>query len=351
MENSLLIALVDSLVSDAIKNLKPLEGIQGVRGLKGRDGNDFRIEDHTEILLKLIKENIPTKIELTEEQRISLKGDMGPRGLSGKDGIGIDGKAGKDFNFEESREEIKLIVNSYIESISESLALKFEDLTEEQQNSLRGPRGQRGKAGRDFDLEESLPSISNELKTILDNLAPELKMKFSELTEEEKDSLKLKFSSLTDDERYSLRGSRGQKGKQGIQGEAGVNGINGKDGKNGLRGIPGLSGRDGTNGLDGRDGVDGEDAPKIVDISVNKKKDSFNLVFEFEDGTEIISENIKIPKSEIIYYPIGGGSEDFHSGYSEILVAKTIYSGKQMINFDMFTMDNYLTLEGDIWLA
>lgn len=303
-----MIALVDSLVSDAIKNLKPLEGIQGVRGLKGRDGNDFRIEDHTEILLKLIKENIPTKIELTEEQRISLKGDMGPRGLSGKDGIGIDGKAGKDFNFEESREEIKLIVNSYIESISESLALKFEDLTEEQQNSLRGPRGQRGKAGRDFDLEESLPSISNELKTILDNLAPDLKMKFSELTEEEKDSLKLKFSSLTDDERYSLRGARGQKGKQGIQGEAGVNGINGKDGKNGLRGIPGLSGRDGTNGLDGRDGVDGKDAPEIVDIRVDSSSTEMQFVFELSDGNEITTGRVKLPKQNITNIYSSGGS-------------------------------------------
>lgn len=405
MDNKLLIALIDSLVSDAVKKIELREGPRGPRGLKGKDGNDFRLEDHSDQLTELILQHIPKNFDLTEEQISLLKGEAGLPGKDGNDGrdgkdfifdehvesltqilkevslkfedlteeqieslrgpkgekglqgkVGRDGRdfifedheekiseiikgsvpkfedftpeqveairgpqgergeKGKDFSFTDSQEQINNLVISYLNEIRDVLKLKFEDLSEEDKVSLRGPRGQRGKPGRDFDLEESLPTITNVIHERVDELKDEFKLKFSDLSEEEKDSLKIKFDDITPEERLTLRGPRGQRGKMGLQGEqgpAGRDGIDGKDGKMGPRGVPGLSGKDGRSGFDGRDGRDGQDAPKISDVKVeqDRKTQEFNLVFEFDDGSEIGTDKIKLPKGEaVFYYPAGGVS-------------------------------------------
>ena len=98
------------------------------------------------------------------------------------------------------------------------------------------------------------------------------------------------------------------KGEKGDQGLAGLNGIPGQ---------PGLKGSPGINGIDG---IDGKDAPVIVDVSINKKRNgSYYFVFTFSDLTSIKSNDFKLPKSvfqqmvNIIKSSTGGGG-NFGSG-------------------------------------
>ena len=308
VESKVLIALIDSLVDEAVSKLVIPQGEKGPRGLKGKDGNDFNLLDHEETLKKFVIENIP-EIELTEEQMASLKGEPGQNGIDGK-----DGRDGKDFDLEACRVQVSEIINGHINTLLPDLKLKFNDLTEEEKDALRGPRGQRGKPGKDFDLAEAKETIESAVADSVMALAPDLKLKFNDLTEEDKSSLKLKFSDLTDDERHSLKGSRGQRGKQGIQGERGIQGDvgqigpQGKIGPIGPMGLPGIQGLTGPRGMDGKDG---KDAPIITDVKVdqNSKTKDFSLIFEMSDGSEIESDKIELPKGDtIFYYPTGVSS-------------------------------------------
>ena len=162
MNNELLLALIDSIVDDAIKKqISVIEGPRGQRGPKGRDGRDFYLEDHSEAIKQLVLENLPTEINLTDEQLLAIKG--------------------KDFSFEESREHIA----NLIKENAHLFKLHFSDLSEEEIQSLKGekgPRGQRGrqgdkgdkgdtgldgangrdgKDGKDFSFEECQEQISN----------------------------------------------------------------------------------------------------------------------------------------------------------------------------------------------
>ena len=286
------------MVNEAISNLKLLEGPQGPRGLKGKDGNDFNLEDHKDELVNLIQQNLPTTFELTAEQKLELKGEPG---LDGK-----DGRDGRDFDFESYQVQISEIISKYISELAPSLKLTFNDLTEEEKDSLRGPRGQRGKPGKDFSLEEAKSVIEEAVADSVMALAPDLKLKFDDLNEKEKDSLKLKFEHLTEEEIARLRGPRGQRGKQGQQGIQGENGKDGKDGKDGVDGksIRGPIGPQGLQGLPGRngvDGVDGKDAPVITDIETVQEGREVSLLFQFDNGQEILSNPFELPKSEQIY--------------------------------------------------
>ena len=398
MNNTVILALIDALVSEAIAKIEIPSGPRGPRGLSGRDGNDFSLEDHKEVLQKFILENLPKNIELseeqlnlikgrdgldgrdgkdgrdfifedhedrikeliegsslkfedlTEEQITSLKGQDGRDGrdgssfifeehedeireiikavslkfedlseeqlnsLKGKDGLdGKDGRDGKDFSFKDSQDEINNLIISYLTAVKESLKLSFSDLTEEERDSLRGPRGQRGKVGKDFIFEEHESRLSDILDKLISQRREEFKLKFEQLLPEEKEQLKLKFSDLSDEERDSLRGPRGQRGKIGLPGKDGTNGLNGKDGRDGkdgksIMGPPGISGKDGCDGRDGENGRDGEDAPKIVDVSVDQVGRDLTFNFDFEDGTTLKTNSVELPKSVNNYYsPVFGG--------------------------------------------
>lgn len=310
----MLLALIDSLVNEAAAKIILPESIPGARGLRGRDGNDFNLEDHSETIKQFVLENIPNPV-LTEEQIFSLKGSPGK-----------DGRDGKDLSLEECLDTIKSQVFDTISNMSDklklklsdlsdneldSLKLKFSDLSEEEVNALRGPRGQKGKQGKDFSLEEAKSTIEEAVADSVMALAPDLKLKFSDLSEEEVNSLKLKFELLTEDEKLSIRGPRGQKGKTGSQGFQGEKGDKG-DTVIGPQGIPGITGIGlrGKDGQDGNDGKDGNDAPKIMDVSASQVRDEVSLTFEFNDGSEITSSPFKVPSKNINQYNIynSGGS-------------------------------------------
>lgn len=345
MDNKLLIALIDSLVNEAISKIKVIEGQRGPRGLKGKDGNDFDLNTYHDDIVKIIHNNLPS-FELTDEIREQLKGLDGEDGKDGKDfkfqdhsdaiidlikenippfeitdeireelrgypgRNGRDGKDGEDFDFETYKDQISNLITSYIQNIAPTLKLKFEDLSDEEIQHLRGPRGQRGKPGKDFNLDEAKKVIEEAVADSVMGLAPELKLKFEDLTTEEKNSLKLKFEDLSDEEIQSLRGPRGQRGKlgqQGVQGEKGDKGEQGIKGEKGdrgergpigPRGIPGIQG---LTGITGRDGKDGEDAPTITDIEVDQSGRDVRLIFEFDNGEEIKTNTFELPKPENVY--------------------------------------------------
>lgn len=82
-------------------------------------------------------------------------------------------------------------------------------------DSLKGPRGFKGKPGKDFDLNEHLDTVSETLSTVFNNEKESFKLKFNDLSLEEKEELTLKFENLSLDELAQLKGSRGQRGKAG----------------------------------------------------------------------------------------------------------------------------------------
>jgi hypothetical protein len=336
------------------------ESLRGERGERGRDGKDFSWEENKSDIQDLINSAVPKFEDFTEEQKEAIRGERGERGKDGKNGVdGKDGADGKDFNFEEHKNAIDILIQnhslkfedfteeqieslrgpsgkdgrsfnfevhresireeivSYLNQIRSDLKLNFSDLTEEEKFSLRGARGQKGKAGKDFNFEESQQKISSILHEYLEQMAPRLKLKFSDLMDSEKSQLKLKFDDLTDEEKYQLRGPRGQKGKQGERGEDGKEGKPGEDGqtgprgKQGVRGVPGPVGARGFQGERGLPGEDGKDAPVVEEIRIDKRGENLSFEFEFNDGTTLKTNEVKLPKREVIHsygFSGGGGS-------------------------------------------
>jgi len=282
--------------------------LRGPRGRDGLDGRGFIWEDHEAVIRDMIKDSALKFSDLTIQQMEDLRGRPG---RDGKDGV--KGRDGNDFSFQEHSDKIQSIINSEILGLLPSLKLKFSDLSLDDVESLRGPRGQRGKPGKDFIFEEHAEFFKSLKMTFSDLTETELdslKLKFSHLTEKELDSLKLKFESLTEEDRESLGGPRGQRGKPGRDG---ISGENGKDGKTlrGPVGPIGITGNQGRPGIDGEDGEDGEDAPLIEDIRILEYRDNdISLRVVFNNGTSIETNKISLPKSGPIVqnlFAISGG--------------------------------------------
>ncbi len=313
-----------------------LAAITGPRGHKGDKGDSIYVEDIKPLVVKTvdsIKDDL--KLKFSDLSPEDLLGITGPRGHKGDKGESI------------YVEDIKPLVVETVDSIKDDLKLKFEDLSEEHIETLRGPRGHRGEQGVQgpaFDYQENKEEIESVIADNLMALAPDLKLKFSDLTEEEVDSIKLKFEDLTEEEVTELKGPRGQRGKQGHDGKDGatITVMHGKPNKRGedndlyldsnngdlyyfqdsqwqlrsnirgprgLPGLPGLAGRDGRNGKDAiaKDGRDGKDAPTVTNVEVDVKGKEARLVFEFSDGSEIETNYFDMPVSSYSVTQIVGG--------------------------------------------
>lgn len=273
--------------------------ITGPRGDKGKDGKNFIFEEHREVISSLIKDSALKFSDLTEGEIESLRG---PRGHKGRDGID-----GQSFLFNNHKEEISEIILTHLGQIKGDLKLRFEDLTEEERFSLRGARGARGQTGKSGNDGKSF--IFEDHKEYFDSLKP----KFSDFTQEEKDSLKLRFEQLTDEDKLQLRGSRGQRGRHGEKGDKGDKGDS-IVGPQGMRGLPGVMGAQGLPGVHGRDGIDGKDAPTISDIDISQDKNSFKFIVYLSDGSYYETKEIKIPSGGSAYSFIGLGGGGSGSG-------------------------------------
>jgi hypothetical protein len=315
VENEILIALLTKLVDERLSEVSArsvYRGPRGHQGPPGEDGKSFVFEEHADSIREWVKEFALKFEDLTAEQIEELRG---PKGRDGKDGAD-----GHSFIFEENKDDIEQIIRTTVGGLREELRLKFSDLSDDEIGNLRGPRGRDGRDGRDFNFDDHI-EFFNGLKLRFSDLTPEekdtLKLHFSELTEDEKASLKLRFEDLTEEDRALIRGPRGLRGQRGAAGRDGQS-IVGPQGPRGLPGPQGVSirGRDGIDGRDGVDGRDGEDAPHIVAIEVEQQKDYAVFVFVFSDGTEISSDRVKLPAPVNIYYRGGGGGGSSGGGGS-----------------------------------
>jgi len=373
LDNKVLIGLLDILIKEAIAEIHIPEAIQGPRGRDGLPGADFSFEDHSAAIQNIIVSNLPSREELVGPS--GKDGVNGENGLDGKDFVfeehsekissllnthfseikdslklrfedltidemeslrgvagprGKDGEAGKDFIFEDHSEKISSAILSYIESIKEQFKLTFEGLTQEEKDSLRGEKGERGNPGRDFHFEEH----QNEIKEQLETFLPGMKLKFSDLSSEEVAQLKLTFSDLSEQEKDSLKGKEGARGQRGARGAIGERGSQWSSGegipstgasagdcyldistgdfyyfdskwelKGSIKGLKGENGKDGKIGTAGRvgpKGKDGLDAAYITDIKsyVNYLTNQLYFIFYFSDATTITTNGVDFPKAE-----------------------------------------------------
>ena len=291
------------------EQIEKIRGPRGRDGRDGRDGEDFKLADHEEQVRAWVREFALKFSDFTAEEIEQIRG---PRGADGRDG--------KDFNFDESRESIQEMIRNLISEIQDGLKLRFSDLTEEDIEQIRGPRGRDGRDGKNFSFEEHrefFETLRPKFSDFTKEEREQLVLRFSHLTDEEKSQLKLRFEDLTDEERLKLRGARGPRGQRGLAGRDGAEGKPGKDGLS-IRGLPGPSGpvgRSGTNGRDGIDGKDGLDAPYIVsiDLEVNKYNE-FWFVFYFSNGDTLETDKEKFPNINQYFFPGGGVSSIAGSG-------------------------------------
>lgn len=356
MENEIFLALIAKRIEEKLNGITLEAGKTGPRGLRGpsgSDGRNFNLKEHEDTIKAWVKSFVPKFEDFTHEQVEALKGPAGKDGDSfnfeeNKSKIeficseavrnfsdtlklkfsdltsdeieslrgprGKDGRDGKSFNFEETKSRIKDICKEVVDEFSESLKLKFSDLTTDEISEIRGPKGRDGKDGKDgknFNFEDHrifFENLKPKFSDFTEEEKSELKLKFKDLSKDERESLKLNFKDLTPEEINSIRGERGPRGQRGAQGEQGIQGISGKDGAPGARGIPGAIGPQGFTGLNGLDGEDGKDAPYIVDIEIeNLANNQIQMVFMFSDGSSITSNPVKLPAANN-YYSGGGGS-------------------------------------------
>lgn len=83
----------------------------------------------------------------------------------------------------------------------------------------RGPRGQRGKPGKDFNLDDHIEEVSEILNDLVQAGKDSWKVRYTELSAEEKEELKLKFEDLTLEDLERLQGPKGNKGRDGKDGQ------------------------------------------------------------------------------------------------------------------------------------
>lgn len=359
MENGILIALISKMVAQQIAELPtPVahRGPRGPGGPSGKDGKDFIFADHEEKIRQWCRDFSLKFEDLSSEELESLRG---PRGRDGVDGKGFDfdahaadidtlvrralsdisdslklkfadlsadeiqalrgprGEDGRNFIFEENKDAIEAIILSCVNSARDELRLKFSDLDSDEIEQLRGPRGRDGRDGtngRGFVFDEHRDFFLSLKPKFSDFTAEEretLRLQFSNLTPEEKSELKLRFEDLTEDDKALIRGARGpkgQKGRTGNDGVAGRTGPQGPRGRPGPVGQRGLSGIQGLPGINGRDGVDGQDAPFVTDIELEEfpVRNEIAFTFRFSDGSEITTETVKLPEHTNIY--VEGGT-------------------------------------------
>lgn len=369
---------------------KELELLRGPRGRDGRDGKDLNFSEHEETIKSWIKDFSLKFSDLSADQIESLRGPRGREGRSGVNGKdfdfsehepkikswinelslkfedlsaeqidkirgpkGRDGADGRDFDLEHSRESITELIRGLIKDTHDSFKLKFQDLTLEDIEKIRGPRGRDGRNGRDFvfeDHKDFFSSLRPKFSDFTEKDKEEITLRFSHLTEEQKFELKLKFEDLTDQDKIQLKGPRGHRGQRGLPGRDGRDGkdglsIRGLPGPTGIKGINGKDGRDGKDGKDGRDGKDGKDAPYIIDIKIDQyKQDKFVFVFEFSDQTEFRTDPVNLPRPNVYISSAGASRNSSSSGGGGALGASKkekgvigVYNGTDTV----YTLTNF----------
>ena len=228
------------------------EGPQGPQGLPGKDGAPGA--DGTDGAVG--PQGVPGN-----DGEAGPQGPQGPQGLPGKDGaIGPQGPAGAD-------------------GIDGTVS--FEDLTDEQRESLRGPQGVPGTPGADGEDGAAGPQGPEGPQGPPGKdgaIGPQ-----GPAGPAGADGIDgtVSFEDLTDEQRESLRGPQGDTGPQGPKGEIGPAGPKGDTGDTGPRGPAGVD------GTDGEPGADGQSALEVwlaQEENVGKTADDFFAALKGETG-------------------------------------------------------------------
>lgn len=169
-----------------------LAGLKGSQGLPGVKGDPFKYEDFTPEQLAALQgpkgepgqDGTVSFDELTEEQKLSLKGDKGD--------------TGEPFTYEDFTPEQLASLKGEKGDKGADGTMVFEDLTEEQKATLKGEKGEKGEKG--------------------DTGAP------------------FTYDMFTPAQLAALKGEKGEKGDQGERGEQGIQGLQGVQGVQGLPG-------------------------------------------------------------------------------------------------------------------
>jgi len=271
-----ILALLDAIINDKI-NSENFRGPRGPRGTKGSDGKDFDFDQHKIELLNLLKSNLIENkqflhltdvdkeelklqfADLTQNEKDSLRGERGPRGQRGK--------AGHDFKIEEHKDHILTQIINSIDNRIDDLRIKFSDITEEQKEELKGERGLRGFKGSNGKDGKS---------------AYEVWLEDNEGSEE--DFLGSLKGEDGDQGLRGLKGSRGQRGEDGEPGPRGDQGKVGPKGEDGDQGLKGETGERGPRGQRGKPGVKGESAYEIWSLENEGSEEDYFLSLRGERG-------------------------------------------------------------------
>jgi len=262
------------------------KGEKGDKGEQGEKGDSFTFED------------------LTAEQVELLRG---PRGFQGERGIqgepGIAGEKGEQG--EQGEQGPAGEVGPQGPQGEKGEGFKFEDLTDEQKEELRGPEGRRGPQGLKGD-----------------------DLVFDDLTDEQKEELRgpkgdpLRFEDLTQEQINELRsdiagpeGPQGPAGEAGPQGEKGEKGDAGEQGPQGEVGPQGPQGEQGIQGPAGEKGADGKDGKSAYEIAVEKgfegDEEAWLAAMKYDDSAlkELVKDELPFrldySAKTIIFYACG----------------------------------------------
>lgn len=115
----------------------------------------------------------------------------------------------------------------------------------------------------------------------------DLKLKFSDLTSEQKDELKLHFSDLTEEDKAELKGEKGDIGPQGLRGEQGIQGETGPQGPIGETGPQGPIGPKGEQGVKGDKGDTGSGFKVLGYFSTQEELESAIVSPQAGDAYEV----------------------------------------------------------------
>ena len=202
------------------------KGEKGDKGEPGEKGESFTFEDLTAEQVELLR---------------GPRGFQGERGIQGEQGVpGDKGEKGDPGEAGPAGE-----TGPQGPKGDQGEGFKFEDLTDEQKEELRGPQGRRGPQGLKGD-----------------------DLVFEDLTDEQKEELRgpkgdpLKFEDLTQEQINELKSDiAGPEGPQGPAGEAGPQGPAGEKGEKGDQGEVGPAGPQGEVGPAGPQGEQGIQGP------------------------------------------------------------------------------------------
>lgn len=201
------------------------EQLASLKGAPGENGKDVDMNKVTEFIQSTIENKLTSMIsnvmvqnmvseivmqdrdnfrlrfeDLTEDQIEMLKGKQGD-----------PGEAGKNFDPAQNYELLQNITRTYMHDNRRLFCLSLSDLTDSEREQLRG------EPGKNFTFEENEDHIRNIVADNFRACSEDFKMKFHDLTEQERESLRFKFEHLTADQLQMIadRAGRGQRGKPG----------------------------------------------------------------------------------------------------------------------------------------